>query len=222
MSTKGGPMIITDGLVLALDAADINSYPGTGTIWKDLSGNGNDFTFINTPIYNSTYFTLNGADNGFEILNFPQVFSGSVTFEGWFYFNNDGRDVLFGNYNGSPIMNFERYTNNQLRLYWNNGPDGRSSINILEENKWQHIVMVRNKENLTFDYYVNSMLKDSVSVTTAPDYTTVASHFRLGKDYRVDSTSLNGNIASVKFYNKALTSEEVSQNYNAQKSRFNL
>ena len=48
-----GPSIITQGLVLALDAADRNSYPGTGTAWTDLSGNGNNGTLTNGPTYNS-------------------------------------------------------------------------------------------------------------------------------------------------------------------------
>ena len=48
-----GPSIITQGLVLALDAADRNSYPGSGTTWTDLSGNGNTGTLTNGPTYNS-------------------------------------------------------------------------------------------------------------------------------------------------------------------------
>ena len=44
MAISHSPRIVRDGLVLALDAADRNSYPGSGTTWNDLSGNGNHFT----------------------------------------------------------------------------------------------------------------------------------------------------------------------------------
>lgn len=47
-----GP-IVTDGLVLCLDAANPKSYPGSGTAWMDLSGNGNNGTLTNGPTYNS-------------------------------------------------------------------------------------------------------------------------------------------------------------------------
>ena len=62
MGLAYGGAIVRDGLVLALDAADRNSYPGTGTTWYDLSGNDEDFTLNNTPTYSSTnngIFTFN-------------------------------------------------------------------------------------------------------------------------------------------------------------------
>lgn len=53
MATNGGPNIIQNGLVFALDAANKKSYPGSGTTWKDLSGNGNDGTLTNGPTFDS-------------------------------------------------------------------------------------------------------------------------------------------------------------------------
>ena len=69
MATTYNPKITTDGLVLNLDAADNNSYPGSGTNWGDLSGNGNDFTLEASGItHNSNgYFDLS---NGGAIGNF--------------------------------------------------------------------------------------------------------------------------------------------------------
>ena len=72
MATTYNPKIITDGLVLNLDAADNNSYPGSGTNWGDLSGNGNDFTLEASGItHNSNgYFDLSngGAIGNFNII----------------------------------------------------------------------------------------------------------------------------------------------------------
>ena len=53
--------IVTDGLVLALDAADKNSYPGSGTTWRDMSGNNITGSLINSPTFN----TSNGGNFGF-------------------------------------------------------------------------------------------------------------------------------------------------------------
>jgi len=51
MGFSRGPKIVTDGLVLALDAANTKSYPGSGTTWNDLSGNGNTGTLNNGPTF---------------------------------------------------------------------------------------------------------------------------------------------------------------------------
>jgi len=59
------PRIVTSGLVLAVDAADRNSYPGTGATWIDLSNNNNSFTLANSPTYSNTFFTLNGTTQFF-------------------------------------------------------------------------------------------------------------------------------------------------------------
>jgi hypothetical protein len=72
-----GPHIITDGLVLALDAASSRSYPGTGTTWTDLSGNGNNATLNGNaanPVWNSAGYwsfsaTANGLNGGMIISN---------------------------------------------------------------------------------------------------------------------------------------------------------
>ena len=64
MGLGHSPSVVTSGLVLALDAGNTKSYPGSGATWTDLSGNGNTGTLQNSPTYssaNSGYFTLNGS-----------------------------------------------------------------------------------------------------------------------------------------------------------------
>jgi hypothetical protein len=64
MGILAGPTIIDDGLVIILDANDKNSYPGVGTSWYDLSGNGNHATLVNSPTFNSLgYFTFDGTND---------------------------------------------------------------------------------------------------------------------------------------------------------------
>ena len=54
MSLGHGPSIVRNGLVLYLDAANVKSYPGSGTTWTDLSGLGNNGTLTNGPTYNGS------------------------------------------------------------------------------------------------------------------------------------------------------------------------
>ncbi len=65
MAGSSGPDLITNGLVLALDAADKNSYLGSGTSWYDLSGNGNTGALTNSPTFNSS----NGGSIAFDGTN---------------------------------------------------------------------------------------------------------------------------------------------------------
>ncbi len=67
MAYNTGPKIVTDGLVLCLDAADRNSYPGTGTTVTDLSGNSNNGTLYNSPSINNGIVTLSSTNDYLEI-----------------------------------------------------------------------------------------------------------------------------------------------------------
>ena len=77
MGLTHSPRIVTDGLVLALDAANVKSYGGSGTTWTDLSGKGNNGTINGSPSYTSTspkYFTLVQIVNIFKFLMIYQMF----------------------------------------------------------------------------------------------------------------------------------------------------
>jgi hypothetical protein len=94
MASLGGPNIVTSGLVLSLDAANVKSYPGSGTTWRDLSGNGynfagtGSFSFSNNAIIfnrsnvtnTGTVFTLSNIANQLKIENF---LASSFTIEVW-------------------------------------------------------------------------------------------------------------------------------------------
>jgi len=221
------PKITTDGLVLCLDAGNPLSYPGSGTAWSDLSGNGNNGMLVNGVGYNSNNMgslVFDGVDDVVEVTNFPQIFSNSVCMCGWFYFNdNDARDILFGSYNGSFGINFEKHTSNRLRLYWHADTviDTFSSNNVVSAGVWQYISIQRNKGNQTIDFYVNLNLvsQSNVNLYDIPSSLTT---FRIGRDSRTGSTALGGNIAQVSIYNRALSAQEIQQNYNATKGRYGL
>jgi hypothetical protein len=74
MSSSSGPDIITNGLVLSLDAANRFSYPGSGTTWTDRSGNGNNGTLVSSP----TFSGGNGGSLGFNGSNIGNCCNGKL------------------------------------------------------------------------------------------------------------------------------------------------
>jgi hypothetical protein len=217
--------IVTDGLVLYLDAANTKSYPGTGTSWLDLSKNGNSCTITN-GVYSSTNIgsiRLNGVGSYFSSNSF--VISGtSRTFEVWIYINSISTGgfvpILQQNSsisNGSsvsitglqkrfgtstiicPVANdstFEAYTDDWTPL----------------TGVWYHLVGVI-KGGSYSRIYVNGNLQVNSSITINPTTTSkiVMSGNFAGLDY---------NLAVAKIYNIELTSQQILQNYNATKFRY--
>jgi hypothetical protein len=80
------PRIVTDGLVLALDAANSLSYPGSGTTWTDLSGKGNNGTLVNGPTFSPTNggsIVFDGTNDYISFPNNPNLDSQAITMESW-------------------------------------------------------------------------------------------------------------------------------------------
>jgi len=216
MASLGGPNIITNGLVLALDAANTKSYPGSGTTWRDLSGNNNSGSLVNGPTFNNA--------NG-----------GSIVF--------DGVDdyVTLGNPSLLDILNFticawaksNTFTNYQNIIFKGNTSTGQYGIalnsigdwtiqpnvsftgDIITLNTWNFFVGTYNGTQITA--YRNGMQKQQYNIAQS-NYGNIVT---IGAD-TANNRFFNGNIPSVQIYNRALSASEVLQNYNAQKSRFNL
>lgn len=222
--------IITEGLVLCLNAADLNSYPGSGTTWFDMSGEGNNGTLTNSPTFNSS----NGGSVVFDGTNdyvsiginkSCNVFTGNFTISAWAYRVGG---VSYGNIIG------DYYTNNtfaanewqimmgpdgQFNLYNNTGGYIISNTSAYGTNVWINVCVSRISSTITM--YVNG---SSVSTSTnSTTFGTATGNLNIGIDGNNSAEPLNGRIANVLIYkNKGLTASEVLQNYNAQKSRFGL
>jgi hypothetical protein len=122
---KNSPRIVTNGLVLYVDAANPKSYPGSGTTWKDLSGNAYNGTIVGSPTYSTTnagQFTLNGTSQYVDfgsILN--SVFTGATakfTLSTWVRLTNSAADVtheLFGKYTAPPVDTSHRMFFSSIR-----------------------------------------------------------------------------------------------------------
>ena len=192
--------IVTDGLILHLDAGDSNSYSGSGNTWYDISGNNNHST-LNGPSFTNTglkHFVFNGSDDvaSLNLSNYP-----NLTFEFWFYDNRTSgqRDLL--TYNG----NSGSFTFNNMNHFRTdgNGLHAAKFPTSLISNQWVRFVYVKNTK-----IYINNTV---TNIQQGSDRT--YGQLRIG-DARSDvGQHWNGKIAVVRIYNRNLTDQEISKNY---------
>jgi len=240
MATEGGPSIVTEGLVLALDAANVKSYPGTGTTWSDLSGNGYNATLINGATIDNGSAELeyaaavaDGSNDLIRIENTAVSALGSpLTYTCWFRIKSEGYTnqilSLMGTSGTSPtgtgLALHIGASSRQLRLwviaYDSNGNQkqlGRTSGPQLELDRWYMASFTH--EGSESKIFLNNEL-DFQSSNVDGLLTSTTDRFTIGLN-RI-YWHFGGYISDVKVYSKALTPSEILQNYNATKSRFNL
>ena len=224
------PSIVTDGLVLNLDAANQSSYPGGGSTWTDLSGRGNNATLINGPTYNSA--------NG-----------GSIVFDGVDDYATGNTNITLGTTNVSINCWVNISTTSKKGAFLKVGSGGTSGYalgvgnNTMDSNGneilalftqrawvetnasygtgWKYVTLILNASSVP-SIYVNSILIGSYSGTNPISPT---SFYYIGRnigDEPSGARAFNGNIAQVSIYNRALTAQEIQQNFNALRSRFGI
>ena len=226
--------IVTDGLVLCLDAADLNSYPTTGTTWFDLAGSNNG-TLTNGPTFSGTgassSIVFDGVDDyvGLGSLS-TLVGKTNVTVDCWFFNDSlpSGFQNIVGQYgNGGWVIHTSTQTNFNILVLVGDG-SSYGGINITPTNTWYNVMLsydgtlTGNQNRLKM--YVNGVLRTFDSYaggevpSTWPDAATNANIGTLPGFGRY----FNGKIPIVRIYEKTLSSSEVLQNYNAQKARFGI
>jgi hypothetical protein len=225
MAFGNGPRIVTNGLVLSLDAADQNSYVSGSTTWNDLSGNGNNGTLVNGPAFSSANggsFVFNGSNQAVSSSNSTSLNTGNtISAFNWFYVNSTS--------SYQPIMSKKDVSSNFGWELANNGstlrctlrPSITNSNNIgagsLSIGNWYYGGFTC--DNTTIALYLNRVLVGTTSIS--PSITLNNTH-ALWLAFREDNNYYSGSIAIAQVYNRALSQAEITQNYNAQKSRFNL
>ena len=210
--------IVKEGLILDLDAAKKDSYPGSGTTWKDISGNINSGSLINSPTYNisgSGTVEFNGVDN--YVSNSSIVLNNYTNFtvSTWVKFNVASRfEVIWSAYTG--YFSVIKFPNTIYFAVSGTTGAAASTTTTILNNVWYNIVAVRN-EGISY-IYLNGTLEGTFtgSVNTAGRI----SEYRLGN--YTTSYYLSGGISSNTIYNRALSQAEITQNYNAMKGRFGL
>ena len=238
MGFSRGPKIVTDGLVLCLDAANKKSYSGSGTTWTDLSGQGNNGTLQNGPTFDSgnkgslifdytnDYVSTNGMSNF--------TYTSGITVLVWHY-NGGGtgyyRGVVTNGVVGERQGGFDlRYgredyfggSNNGTNLRWRitNSNDIVTSIAVYANvNEWHCYVCTY--DNQLLKVYKDGQLFDSTTHSAGGQLKTMNGSTTIGLSPGT-SEYLDGKLAVTTIYNRALTATEVLQNYNATKTRFGL
>ena len=219
MSTRYNPRIVTDGLVLYLDAANTKSYPGSGTTWTDISGKSNNGTLTNGPTFdsgNKGSFVFDGSNDYVSIPNVALSKNCSILL--WFKGNptpNNWSDVFtFQTGVDSTASRLEKSGSVAYQYDWYRG--GFVSATALFNHtgtKYDFISLVFDDTNATC--YQNAV---QTAQTASSDFGS-ASDIHLSK--RLNMNALwSGNIAQFSIYNKPLTALEVKQNYDALKWRY--
>lgn len=220
-----GQKIIANGLVLNLDAAQLRSYPGSGTNWTDLSGNNNNGTLTNGPTYSSSNGGLIIVDGSNDYIplgtnGFP-LGTSDGTMCAWATTNSVTATwknlFTYGRYDNS-LYNARLLVANGSTIYFDGYADG-IGWNGLTTNTWFNIVGVF--ENRYASLYVNGVLR--AGPTQKLNWNTIlgTNPAQLGRSVN-GAEYWNGSIGSAYIYNRALTATEVLQNYDAVKSRFGL
>ena len=219
MGAFGGPDIITDGLVFAVDAGSTRSYAGSGTTAYNLVAN-NDVSLINGLGWqsgNGGYFSSDGTDDGMTTPDATNLDLVDFTLEGWVWWDQHkdyGSFLVKGPGGNGNLFNYSFFGYyNRISFGFGDGSGYRAIyISPPAINEWHHITGTYDGSTLKF--YLNSTLVNSTSITATPNQNNDALQI-LQSQYSID-----GRIGCAKVYNKALTAAEVLQNYNAQKNRF--
>lgn len=170
--------IVRDGLVLHLDAANVKSYSGSGTVWNDLSGNGNDGTLTNGPLYsagNNGYFTFDGSNDFISTNNYSLDFgTDSFTLAIWFKTSNNTQrgKIINKGQSGSFPVGAKGYS---LRFYDRvrfDVTDGSNSVvvntvnvNDIPNNTWKYLVGVCDRASGNQLVYIDGIFNNSASIT---------------------------------------------------------
>ena len=217
--------IVTDGLVLYLDAANAFSYPGSGTTWYDLSGNGNNVSLINSPTWNSIGFFENNATSYFSGPGSASVPTGNSAYSigVWARQNTSWGSanglISIGSFNVANAANALRTHNNVVgnfsHYWWANDLVLLNNNSNLSLSKWFYIVAQFNGTTRTIwingiQYLADNPTAHNVTSTVIQISKTFSNEYQ------------QGDMAVAFIYNRALTQSEIQQNYNAQKDRYGL
>jgi hypothetical protein len=243
-STK---LVVQSGLVMNLDAGVSSSYPGTGTTWTDLSGNGNTGTLKNGPTYDSANggsFSFDGSNDHtllpldffpypyFSIPNpIPPLTAFTISI--WFKSSQANGGTLFGQQNTDnpssasgfvPVIYLRSDGFIRIEPFWTgNNTNFILSSSTLNNNNWHNVITTFNSG--TNQLYVNGVYntqqtgKTLTAFTNNPNYIVGAG---VAIERSLGTNYFSGNISNFNFYNRALTATEISQNFNAIRARFGI
>lgn len=212
-----GIVPVTSGLQLYLDPMMTESYTGSGSTWLDMSTKGYVATPVNTTFDNYNYaLVYNGSASANTTYQQPTYGStDSFTWNVWFKPTRNAVEVIIGNRyanDGTNTLLFAKLTTSGMEFYTSNGQQGFSAPATL--NVWQNVCIVKNGTSLS--YYRNNVLINSNPSVSGTITTT--NPFFVG----YSAEPFIGSISVVHVYNRALSTQEITQIYNTYRVRFGI
>ena len=233
MGVSYSPKVVTDGLVLALDAANPRSYPGSGTSWFDLSGNGRTASMFGSVPYETdvtncfNFATATGGSSANSTLGFTfgsnmVPTTGNFTFSCWIKAPNSSSSQvgLFSNAGSADGYRFGIGLNG---IYYLIGPtyiEGTISFtSSLSSSIWYNVVAVYSRTTAQVLLYLNSIYQNLASIPTSQ---TTMQNGTPGIVRSPCCGVYTGKLAQFQVYNRALSATEITQNFNALRNRFGI
>ena len=234
MAISYNPSSVTSGLVLCLDAANSKSYPGSGTAWTDLSGNGNTGTLTTGPTYSSANggSIVFGGTNEYATIEANSSFQlgNGYTLCAWVKASNNPGNFagICGTFDTIPStffgQNFNIQPGSQKFTFLVGGWSGGSYQYIAATaqytiGRWYYLVGTNLGVNCNF--YIDGNLNTTYTQAAVASNPGPTTKFKIGRFYQdINNYYFPGNIAGIKYYNRALTATEIQQNFNATRSRY--
>jgi hypothetical protein len=219
------PKVVTDGLVLYLDAGNRNSYPRTGTSWRDLTTNAYNGTLTNGPTFNGANlgtFVFDGTNDNVQLGNASTFLpTSAITINSWAKTNvvqvykkifvtvTAGTQTITGVYFSIGPSPYNYY-------FGINGVQQATSTTDLSTTQYNNLCGTYDGANIRL--YLNGTLL----ATQAHTGTIINTGIGRISGYDNGGEIWDGNISTFSIYNRALTATEVLNNYKATKSRFGL
>jgi hypothetical protein len=217
--------IVTNGLVLCLDAGSPRSYPGSGTVWNDVSGNGNNGVLVNSPTYSSEnggILLLNGTSNYIDCGNILSNLT-NLTLDCWVKFGTQTTSFngiiskTLNNTNGYELRTTGFTPTTTTVEFRYKGDAAAAGPTTLTNSIWYSIVATGTLGSQKL--YINGSLLASNIVAVTPDPNALS--LVIGK-LAYSGLYMNGTLSEAKVYNRVLTDAEVLQNFNALRGRYGI
>jgi surface protein len=216
------PLFDAEPIVLNLDAGSASSYPGTGTDWYDLGIYGNDGVLTNGVVYNSGSMSFDGID---DYINFPTTnlsSTGDITIDTFIRLNGTQEsyaDILdYSHYSSGGFViqqNAPVGANSFYFAWWNGSGFDFCNFQVSLDNTYFHLAITKNDGLVTV--YINGV--SSFTGTGSSSLNSTGRVMRIGAN-AAGGRYIKGSIGEFRIYDKALTSTEVLQNFDSQKSRY--
>ena len=222
--------LITNGMVLFLDASDVSSYSGTGTIWTNTGSGSAAFNanMFNSPAFVqsglASYFTFNG-NNGFSI-NRPV--QDDMTWAAWIKTTQTGGGsgqfyTAYSIFGGEMPGGTNDYAVvlGDGKLGFGNGSNDITSYSTksINDNLWHYITVTRNATSGEVNLYIDGILDKTFTTSTG----SLTAPSKIGIAYNANVTGdprFVGNMAIAQAYSVVLTAKQVRDNFEVLKSRF--